>query len=148
VKLVERLILSIVAAAVLAGLAIGVVTLLRSRSEKPEGLTQRELAQAAAADPSGPQMSLWRTDPGRTVMLFGKAIKTGAFDMPADKPLTLRALVMERGAGFAADAKGIVHIARKVDGKISNVVEATRVQLEDPKWTDVPLIPADVVYVE
>lgn len=133
---------------VLAGLGVGVVVLSRNRSTPPAGMTQHQLAQAAAADPEGPQMSLWRADPGRTVMLFGKAVKTGVFSGPEGGTLTLRTLVMERGGGFSPDALGKVHVARKVDGKIGNVVEATREQLADKNWPDVQLRPGDVVFVE
>lgn len=147
-KWIERLILIVVAAVVLGALAAGFGILGANKNTTPTVITQRDRAQAAAADPNGPQMSLWRADPGRSVMLFGKAVKTGAFTLPESGPMTLRTLVLERGAGFAPEAEGKVHIARKVDGKISNVLEATRAQLADPAWKDVTLEPGDVVYAE
>lgn len=147
-KILERILLILAAALVLAGLGVGLSALFRHRGEGTQAITQRDRAQAAAADPNGPQMSLWRADPGRSVMLFGKAVKTGAFMLPESAAMTLRTLVLERGGGFAPDAQGKVHIARKVEGKIANVVEATRAQLADPAWKDVPLEPGDVVYAE
>lgn len=137
----------LVGALVVAGLAVGIGGLLR-RPASPAPITTRDLAQAAAADQTGPQMSLWRADPGRSVMLFGLAVKTGAFFLPDQGELTLRALVVDRGGGFAPNAAGKLLVARKVGGQIKTVAEVTRAELNDPAWTDVVLKPGDVVYAE
>lgn len=147
-KFAERLILIVVAAIVLAAAAAGLSVLRANRERRAAAITRRDLAQAAAADPNGPQMSLWRTDPGQSTMLFGKAVKTGAFNLPERGSLTLRALVIERGGGFTPDAIGKIHVARKVDGQIKTIAEATRAQMEDPTWTDMVIQAGDVVYAE
>lgn len=147
-KGIERIILIVVAALLLASLTAGLVKL--SSPPKTEGtpISHRDLAQAAAADPDGPQLSLWRTDPNRTVKLFGLAVKTGAFNLTSEKPLTLRALVMERGGGFSPGAKGSASIVRKVGGAIGPVATATLADFQNPEWADIPLLAGDVVYAE
>lgn len=155
----ERVLLVLVTALVILGVAAGVLILLGQTTGTGPGVAPAEnvqiigheqLRQEAAMNPKGAQLSLWRQDPARTVMLFGLATTTGAFTMNegqagATPTLGLREL-LDRAGGFAPEAVGEITVLRKVDGAILPVVTISKAEITDQSIADVRLQPGDVVH--
>lgn len=97
---------------------------------------------APLQDPARQQ--LWKTDPARTVYVFGEAVKAGAQAMPAEGAWTIRDLMSAAG-GFKPEAVGKVRVLRKVNGAMTQVIDLTREQLETASDA---IEPGDVVYVD
>lgn len=159
-KGIERLILILVVAVLTLGVASGIAVLwarYRGPATPPaQVISHEELRQNAAANPDGAQLSLWRQDPGQTVLLFGKAATTGAFTMPPVPPeargvrtpsMPLREL-MRRAGGLKPEAAGNISIVRKEGGEIRTIRTIARAELEDATKEDMVLLPGDVVHVD
>lgn len=146
-KRLERIILIVIGSLALAGLLAGVTALVsgaRSGALRADPVTHQDLARENAMDPQAPRWDLWRADPTRSVMVFGKGVRTGAFDTEGAE-VTVRGLV-ERAGGFSPDAEGGVSVMRKDGGPIVEVHAATRAELAGAGG-DFPVKPGDVVYL-
>lgn len=99
----------------------------------------------ASSDPTqDPARQLWKSDPARTVYVFGEAERPGAHAIPVGAEWTIRDLITAVG-GIKASALGRLRVMRKVDGAITQVLELDRGQVDTA--TD-PIQPGDVVYVD
>lgn len=158
-KPLERVLLVLVTTLVILGVAAGVLILLGSATGSGPGVGPGEnvqiidhdqLRQDAAMNPKGAQLSLWRQDLGKSVMLFGAATTTGAFTMndgQAGSPPTLGLReLLDRAGGFDREAVGEITVLRKVDGAILPVVSITKAEITDQSIADVQLQPGDVVH--
>lgn len=110
----------------------------------PKGRLDGGGATGAAPLQDPARQQLWKTDPARTVYVFGEAVKAGAHAMPTEGSWTVRDLMAAAG-GFKPEAMGSVRVLRKVSGAMTQVIAVTREQLETA--TDA-IEPGDVVYVD
>lgn len=102
-------------------------------------------ASGAADTPEvDPARRLWAADPGRSVYVFGEAVRPGAHEIPEGETWT-PARLLEAVGGFGPSAQGQLRVVRKVNGAITEILKLSK---EAVSGSELKLEPGDVIYVD